>query len=811
MQGTDAHIGVVDGLLLGAAALLIASITACLSSPSQAGAIEWGDTVIGTNVTNSSFEIILSGDLSVVSGGNLTLSHCVLYLNASDPEGVSIVVEEGGALNLIASTLAILNGSYDVTVRGRLTIESTPAGGLYGGNPGPSGGIVVAGPGRALLNRTMLDSPLGPVLVLSSGAEAQLERCVMSSNGTVLLVEGGSSAFLYQCDTGGRDAGPVVTVRDGSRVVFEGSHINPPPEMGIFSSSAIGRGTGLLVEGSASMVTMRYCGGVDAPYIVKVVDGSFKAITNPEYECHIEVDIIESERGNVTLDHASVMNLSITDGSLWLLNGSTYRTGLVSGDSTVHSYGIAPSNSTLAPTVTLHHHYRVDFLLLNDTRAPAPDNTLLVETKYRDVVIDTRSGPDGWVRGVWLLSWTRKGPSFTYEPPHRVEFGDVDYSITMVQVYGNTTVTLWNSPDQRDLVLLQDAVTITDRSPREGDPFDVLVKGSLMVPYAYPTGETELVLYIDGKPIESKSFSPTSRTDVTFKGLNLSEGLHEVRVVVDPAGLVPQLNRNGNDEARVMVEVASRDYTGDEIDLYVRVGRIEDTAGNAKPPLLPGVLDVHFTVRARYSTVVQRNVQVQLLVDGEVRGTSWVDLISLVDVDGVREYSSDGHIPINLPEGTYTIELAVDPGDDFIERYENNNVASTTVDVKPKAVKPFLDNWDDPALCIVLGTVALVIAILAVTRSRLSRRGRGAMPGPGAPPAVPSAWAGPAPAPPAPLAPPVPLVPPVPPAFPAPSHGPREASPLAGATCPSCGGSDVVGYPDGSARCQGCKAVFYMR
>jgi hypothetical protein len=205
------------------------------------------------------------------------------------------------------------------------------------------------------------------------------------------------------------------------------------------------------------------------------------------------------------------------------------------------------------------------------------------------------------------------------------------------------------------------------------------------------------------------------------------------------------------------------------------------------------VLDVHFTVRARYSTVVQRNVQVQLLVNGEVRGTSWVDLIRLVDADGVREYSSEGDIPINLPEGTYTIELAVDPGDDFIERYENNNLDSATVELAPKAVTPLLDNWDDPALCIVLGTVALVIALLAVTRSRLSRRGGGAVPGPAALPTGPKAQEGPAPPPPttAPL-------------------GSRLAAPLAGAICPSCGGGDVVGYPDGSARCQSCKAVFYL-
>jgi len=355
-------------------------------------------------------------------------------------------------------------------------------------------------------------------------------------------------------------------------------------------------------------------------------------------------------------------------------------------------------------------------------------------------------------------------------------------------------------------VLLQDAVSITDRSPREGDPFDVVVKGALLIPYTYPNGTSELVLYVDGKEFQSRQFSPTSRKDVTFKGLNLSEGMHEVRVVVDPSGLTPQLNRFGNDEARVIVEVASRNYTGDEIDLYVRLGLIEDTAGNTKPPLLPGVLDVHFTVRARYSTVVQRNVQVQLLVNGDVTGTRWVDLIHLVDVDGKNEYSVEGSIPINLPEGTYTIELTVDPGDNFIERYENNNVDSTTVDVKPKAVKPFLDNWDDPALCIVLGTVALVIALLAVTRSRLSRRSGGAVPGSGsgAPPTGTTARTGPTPAP---TAHPAPTTPPVPPA---PPRGSREASPLAGATCPSCGGGDVVGYPDGSARCQSCKAVFYL-
>ena len=803
MQGSYAHIGFINGLLLGAAALLIVSITVCLSCSSEAGAIEWGDTVIGTNVTNSSVAIILSGDLSVTSGGNLTLTYCVLYLNASDPERCSIVVEDGGALNLIASTLAILNGSYDITIRGLLTIENTPKGGLYGDDPGPVGGIKVVGPGLARLNQADLIQPSGPVLALASGAEATLEGGVLSSNGTVLLLEGGSFASSYYGGIYGEDEGPVVIVRQGSKALFEGTHILPPPTIDL-ASSAIEHGIGLLVEGSTSMATMRIRGGVDAPYVVRVVDGTFTIVRDPNIWDLVDVDIIENERGNVTLWGTLVLRMNVTDGVLWLFNGSTYETGIVIGNSTVYSYGLAPPNWTLAPSVTLHHHYRVDFLLLDEGRSPAADNSLLVETKDREVVIDTRSGADGWVRGVWLLSWTRKGSTFTYEPPHRVEFGDVDYSITRVQVYGNTTVILWNSADQRDLVLLQDAVSVTDRSPREGDPFDVVVKGSVLLPYTYPNGTSELVLYVDGKEFQTRQFSPTSRSDVTFKGLNLSEGMHEVRVVVDPSGLIPQMNRFGNDEARVIVEVASRNYTGDEIDLYVRLGLIEDTAGNTKPPLLPGVLDVHFTVRARYSTVVQRNVQVQLLVNGDVTGTRWVDLIHLVDVDGKNEYSVEGSIPINLPEGTYTIELTVDPGDNFIERYENNNVDSTTVDVKPKAVTPFLDNWDDPALCIVLGTVALVIALLAVTRSRISRRGGGAVPGSGAPPTGTTARTGPAPAPTAHPAPTTPLVPPAPP------RGSREASPLAGATCPSCGGGDVVGYPDGSARCQSCKAVFYL-
>jgi hypothetical protein len=780
----------LDATFLALTVLTVAGLSMLIhDGESRAQPIEWNETVIDTDSNIVGERVVLSGNLTVGPGASLSLDNSTLLVNASMGE-LRIHVQVGGRFSLTSSFIMVIKGSYTFIVEGELQAGFTGWKGLYNHTAGPEDGIRVIAGGHANLTLVTIEATMGPLVSVADGGRVDLRDCDLEAYGPVVTLDGGASMSMDGSQLSEMYArGPLLTVTNGSQATIRESTLCQGVEDWPISGD---EHMGIIIDGGSSSV-MLDSSEIRDGYIVQVKEGRF-VHTRDGSIASMRLAALMSVDGNLTLGQCLIGRVNITGGRLWLLNGSAYETGCVSGDCTVFSYGPAPPNSTLAPSVTVHHHYRVDFLLLNEARSPAADNSLLVETKDREVVVDTRSGPDGWVRDVWLLSWTRRGATFSYEPSHRVEFGDVDYSITRVQVYGNTTVTLWNSPDQRDLVLLQDAVSITDRSPREGDPFDVVVKGALLIPYTYPNGTSELVLYVDGKEFQSRQFSPTSRKDVTFKGLNLSEGMHEVRVVVDPSGLTPQLNRFGNDEARVIVEVASRNYTGDEIDLYVRVGRIEDTAGNTEAPLAPGVLDVHFTVRARYSTVVQRNVQVQLLVDGEVRGTRWVDLVRLVDVDGKSEYSSDGDIPLNLPEGTYTIGLVVDPGDDFIERYENNNADSATVEVSPKPVQPLLDNWDDPAVCVALGLVALVIVLFAVARNRLSRRGGGAAPVSDVPPVGPKAQGGSAPAPP--LAQP---------------QSSREASTMAGAACPACGGGDVVGYPDGSARCQSCKAVFYSR
>jgi len=767
------------GAVLGSAvAILLLAIIIRSSSLAVAEPLHWNNMTIEDSQTYENVTIIVDGNLTVNGTGSLTLVYCVLNFNSTKDVRCVMLVKEGGSLVIENSTIQTAGGTFVLRVEGQLRIGDTELQGLEKSSPAEGiYGIEILG--NAYVHGVMTYLSLSFNMRVSDGGSCEVDGCtIRSEERSPFTVEGQSwlkindSAIYYS-------VGPCLRV-------ITGGHLN-------VTDSTIEFGGGIPESPG-------YPADIKGPESVARFDNfrwsemwSEIHAEDCTLTCIGHTPDIVSRNANVSVSGDMYVSMTATGGSLNIRNYTSLNVELSDG-CIAHCYGPKAYKLVLSDNATYYQYYPVDFLLLNEMRSPAADNSLLVETKDRVVVIDTRSDEDGWVRGVWLLSWTRKGATFSYEPPHRVEFGDVDYSITRVQVYGNTTVTLWNSPDQRDLVLLQDAVSITDRSPREGDPFDVVVKGALLIPYTYPNGTSELVLYIDGKVTQSRQFSPTSRKDLTFKGLNLSEGMHEVRVVVDPTGLIPQMNRNGNDEARVMVEVASRNYTGDEIDLYVRVGRIEDTDGNTKAPLAPGVLDVHFTVRTRYSTVVQRNVQVQLLVNGEVRGTRWVDLIRLVDVDGKSEYSSEGDIPLNLPEGTYTIELVVDPGDDFIERYENNNADSATVEVATKAVVPFLDNWDDPAVCIALGVVALVIALFAVARNRLSRRGGGAAPVSDVPPAGPKAQGGSAPA----------------PSLAQPQSS-REASTLAGAACPACGGGDVVGYPDGSARCQSCKAVFYSR
>jgi len=324
------------------------------------------------------------------------------------------------------------------------------------------------------------------------------------------------------------------------------------------------------------------------------------------------------------------------------------------------------------------------------------------------------------------------------------------------------------------------------------------------------------------------SFSLTDRNDVVFQDLDLAVGKYTFRVVADPNDDVEEMNEGGNNEVRFILDVSPEGGGEGLVDLTVEILRVGDTAGNSGEDLISGILYIDYQVRAYNSKVVMRNVPVAIYVEGQM------DDLVRVDLEDMEEdyLFFTGQFRVNLARGTYVIKVIVDPLGEIEEEREHNNEDQVTVNLDPEVGN---GSFLDQGCCVSLLVFGLITAVgllgaWAQRKQRLAAAEAGGVTQYGGEPMDPptnlggqaatrqTTWE------PASLderwrveqsgaaytadgweegvaeriTAPGKLTPQ--------SRDRYQATDL---TCPRCKGRKIIGFSDGSAKCQSCKKIFY--
>jgi hypothetical protein len=831
-------------VMLSAAVLLI------VSSSAGADDVTWEDTVVSSEETYGDLNLTLDGNLTVASGGHLTLNDTQLLVNATVASQYKIVVQEGGTVVLNRVNISAAGGTFRFEVHGELnfTVGSVTDLEEEHSNPIIARGLVVYGNGSMNLTDTDILNPLGYAIVIND-------------TGTVIMY-GGS---LY---------GASIALRinhQGMMGVWE-TNISADKGTELVMMSAAGL---LLAENCMMSTDQVYSSAVQSVAVHMLGDSNDAAlinctITTPELAIvnggYLEVmgSTFEPDR-----TRGAIPDLSVRDGTVILedidlaemnaydsaveLHDSTFAMGSVSNGSRIYSFGPVPPLETFTEDTVLHHHYWVDFLLLNRTGDPEAGLVLRVFNNAGGQVSDEmRSGDDGLLNKVAVRSWTIDNGVFTYEPSHRIEFGGTSYQISNLMIFDNTTVTLWDMVGSYDLALDTDSAFPSTPAPEENRTFDIIVDGEVLVPNTWSSGGTEISLFIDGVHYSTRTFSVTDRDDVVFADLDIEAGTYEISVVVDPDDDVMEMNEGGNNEVRFLIDVSPEGGTGDLVDLTAEIDRIGDTAGNSGEELLPGLIYVDYTVKAFNSKVLMRNVPVAVYINDAMDDLVRLDL---TETEG-DYFLASGQFRLNLPRGDYVIKVIVDPFDEISEEREHNNEDMLAVTLAEDITDP---GFFDSTCCISLLVFGLVAAVgilgaWAQRKQRMAAEQAGTTTyqgtAPGQPYTAPPQTYGSTPqtygstpqtygsSPPYPqyssqptTAEPVSLderwrvEQSGPAAYTAdgweegvadritaptkkapPSRERYKATDLA---CPRCQGRDIMGFSDGSAKCQACKKIFY--
>lgn len=804
-----------------------------LTSPAVAEDVWWGNTNISGTEEYTDLTIHLDGNLTVEPGGSLTVTSSDLIIGATSPSQYMITVEEGGTLIFDGVNISSEGGTYGMRVSGLYSHVDGELTGLeaYDAEMEASTGLVVLGNAEVHLEGLLIENPEGFALFAEGKSTVAVSSCDLYGLGTVVGLNGSSQLDLLST---------LVRAVAGSDLIVVSDEASLTAELCTFDSDDVA-GTdvanqALFVYGPNASAYLDTCTIMTLELMevqgghAELVDCQFtRSSPRPLADLlTLEADVLIT---NMTLD-----DVTVSGGTLELID-TLYSRGSVSGGTEMVTVGSVPPLSTIGEDVRLKHYYWVDFHLFNASGSPAEGMDLYVLTSEGDLVLDAVSGPMGYVLKVPIASWTMDGDVFEYEPSHRVEFAGPDFQITNLQVYGNDTVTLKDLVDNRDLALTTSSVQPSTSAPRENRTFDLVIDGDVLITYTWSSGQTFIDLYIDGEFYERQVVPLTSDSDVRFRDLNLTAGHHRFRIEVDPTNDVEEINEDGNNVVGLVLDVAPESGGGDLVDLTIELQGFTDSQGSDGDTLVPGVIIVNYKVRATNSKTFLRNVEVAVQVDGVTDKTDRVDLLVMDGADFVHE----GRFDLNLPRGEYLITVIVDPMDEIDEEFEHNNDDSRAITLDPDANSAW---YLDPACCSAIAMVGMIIAISAIT-TYAQRRQRKASEGMAAETVEypQSTWGGTsgsgmqttyAPQEPRPPG-------KVPTtldsqwsvetveygalsgygsdwdtesaeritSYRAPSLKQKERYKATHLNCPRCNGKDIVGFSDGSAKCQSCKKIFY--
>ncbi len=815
--------------------ILIAALFLVLLPSSSAEEVTWGNTNISGTEEYSDLIINLDGNLTVEPDGLLTINDSTLLVGATSPDQYMITVKQGGTMVLNNVTITSSGGTYGILVRGNLTHGTGSIDGLsgYGATMAEATGLVVEGTAEVNMSDVDVFNEVGYALF-------------SNTSGTVRVL-GGS---LYGLHTAARLTGASDVIIDGTivRGIVSSDLIVLDEMASLFarqctfrtndveSTSPANRAVHLIGDGTYAL--LEDC-TIRTPELARTMGGELEII-----DCSLVRTIarpivdLEAVGAAVVLDDLVLDEIEFSGGTLWLYDVE-YDRGNITDGAVLNTVGNIPHLDTLGEDVVVHHHYWVDFILYNVSGVATSGISLNVLTADGELVLETLSGVDGYVPAVGILAWTLDGDVFEFEPSHRLEFAAPNDQITNLQVFDNITVTLRDLVDSLDLVLTTSSINPSTSAPRENHTFDLIVDGEVLIPYPWDTGQTFIDLYVDDEFVERQVVPLTSRDNVRFRGLNLSAGQHLFRIEVDPTDDVEETNEDGNNLVGLVLDVApGSTEPGDLVDLTIWFDTIVDTQGNDGDTLIPGVINVDYRVRATNSKTWLRNVQVAIEIDGAPADTQRIDLVTAEGEDFV----SNGRFVLNLPRGQYVFTVIIDPENEIEEEFEHNNEDSRTVTLDPEANSSIFDL--DPACCSAIVMVALIatMSIIGQYSQRRQRRAQqtmvaetveypqstygGSNVGPSSvtyhstprdPSKVPTSledqWTverlddrmisrygldGSDSASAERIT-----------AYRAPQPTSKERYKATNLSCPRCNGRDIVGFPDGSAKCQSCKKIFY--
>jgi hypothetical protein len=829
----------VRSLTLSALAFSAILLALLLAFPPNALAedVTWGDTTVTGDESHTNLTLTLDGNLTVGAPGVLNISHTDIVVNATKAGQYWILVEENATLNLTNVTISSFDETYSIQVFGSLNFENGSITDLEKEhiNPTVPRGFVVRGFGEIILINVDVSNPMGYALYINDTGFVMVDGGRLHGASTAVRINGGGGLQLFGVD---------VSADKGTELVFIAAR-------GMFWAFECTFDSGDVYSPFVHNVAVHILGDENYVLIMNctiktaelaTVNGGYLEVTGSTFVpdrsrgiTDLNVKDAEVIIGNIDMDELMATN------SVLELRETTYETGNITNGSVVHNKGPLPALGTMDETVTLHQYYWVDFRLLNTTGEPEEGMDLnVLDVDQVLVVNEALSDADGWIRHVAIRSWTLVGDLLTYEPSHRVEFAGPSYQITNLQVYDNTTVVLWDRVGSYDLVLDTDSITPSTPAPRENLTFNIIVEGEVLLPYTWDEGTAQIDLYVDGIKFQQKTLFLSDKEDVVFVGLNLTPGTHTFWLEVDPDDQVDEMNEGGNDLLYFLLDVAPESGGGDLVDLTVAITKVADVEGNDGDTLVPGVILLDFRMTASNTPVRLYGVPVAVYVDDEMDGLIRVDMETMVG----GEFVYDGRFELNLPRGDYVFKVIADPFNEISEDREHNNEDSVRVTLDP-------DLGDGSILdsgCLVTILFFSIIFIISMYSNYVQRkRQQEALGGdtiqypqggydqaPGGTQTRPRPPQGyPTPSEPSERT-PVSLDErwsvermgsqmgdsydvdgwesgvaeriTAPKTRPPPSH---ERFAVSGLVCPRCGRNQIIGFSDGSAKCQSCKKIFY--